>query len=238
MRRTPEEMAIVKPRKIEWWRIEREVEELPKGSEVFLCFTCDPYQPIETELKIMRRVIEMLHANNVGVRILTKAGSLPQRDFGLLEAHPELSAYGATLTFSTSMLSAGWEPGAALPSDRIRSLEEAHKRGISTWASLEPVIVPAETIELIHMSAPFVDLFKVGRWNHDIAAEAIDWKAFVKEAVDTLRSLGKPYYIKQETRRYLPSGYPPEWDGRYELYSVFCEITYNTQGPRIRLLSI
>jgi DNA repair photolyase len=195
-------------------KLEREIKALRRGSEVFLCFTCDPYQPLEAKTRVTRRVIEMLHAHEVAARILTKAGRLSTRDFDLLSARPDLSAYGATLTFISPASAKRWEPGAASPISRLRALEKAHSLGIPTWASLEPVIDPAQSLELIRTAAPFVDKFKVGRWNHDVRANGIDWRAFVKGAVELLRERGKAYYVKLETRPYLPKGVAAEWAGR------------------------
>jgi hypothetical protein len=92
-----------------------------------------------------------------------------------------------------------------LPEDRLRALEEAHKRGIETWASLEPVIDPAETLELIRRSHGFVDHFKVGKWNHDKRADSIDWRKFAVEVVELLDSLGCDYYIKDDLKPFLPA---------------------------------
>jgi DNA repair photolyase len=180
-------------------------KELPahKGKSVFMCFTCDPYQHLETELNITRNMIQRLHDAGIKSVILTKAGSRSSKDFDLLSASPELSQYGATLTFLNDKDSLEWEPGAALPADRIATLKKAHDLGISTWASLEPVIDPVQSLEIIRQTHEFIDLFKVGRWNHDKRADLIDWEDFGMKAVDLLEALKKPYYIKADLKKYL-----------------------------------
>ena len=87
--------------------------------------------------------------------------------------------------------------------NRINTLKKAHGLGISTWASLEPVIDPVQSLEIIRQTHEFVDLFKVGRWNHDKRADLIDWKAFGTQAINLLESLKKPYYIKADLKKYL-----------------------------------
>lgn len=168
------------------------------GKEVFLCFSCDPYCPEELEHKITRQAIEILHASDVGVNILTKGGMWAARDFDLLEVKPECSRIGATLTFWKSVDSFTWEPRAAHPLDRLRMLESAHKKGIPTWASLEPVVDPNQSLELIRMSHRFVDHYKVGRWNHDKRAKEINWARFLQDVTSLLDELGKSYYIKKD----------------------------------------
>jgi DNA repair photolyase len=173
-----------------------------KGREVFLCFTCDPY-PEEDPDMIARQAIKILHAAGVKVRILTKAGMRSERDFDLLTAHPELSFYGVTLTMSSAAGFMEYEPKAANPYERRMSLRMAHQLGIPTWVSIEPVIDPVQSLYWIENAAPYTDMFKVGKWNHDKRADAIDWRKFAHDAKDLLESLGKQYYIKDDLRKYL-----------------------------------
>jgi len=188
-----------KPRNIDYRLLQREIDKL-SGHSVFMCFTCDPYLELETELNITRNMIQRLHEAGIKAVILTKAGSRSAKDFDLQSLRPELSQYGATLTFLNDKDSLEWEPGAALPADRIATLKKAHDLGISTWASLEPVIDPAQSLEIIRQTHEFIDLFKVGRWNHDKRADLIDWKDFGTKAVNLLETLKKPYYIKADLK--------------------------------------
>ncbi len=130
--------------------------------KVLLCFSCDPYQPIDTYYKLTRQAIEIIKHNNLGVVILTKGGERAERDFDLLTNGDQ---FGVTLTCVDDAESLKWEPGATLPDERINSLKKAHDLGIKTWVSLEPVVNPEATLELIKRTHQFVDLFKVGKMN-------------------------------------------------------------------------
>lgn len=179
-------------------------QEAPKyaGQEVFLCFSCDPY-PEKDEEMLARKAIQILHANDVSVRILTKAGMRAARDFDLLSKRPELSSFGVTLTFDNPFDSVSWEPNAALPDERIESLRRAKALGIPTWASMEPVIYPEQTLNLIEATKDFVDMYKIGKWNHDKRAKEINWPVFAREAVALCEELGKEYYIKNDLAAFL-----------------------------------
>lgn len=170
------------------------------GLQVLLCFTCDPYQPIENDLQITRRAIEILHRYGLSVQILTKAGTRASRDFDLLT---EKDAFATTMTFLDNERSLRWEPNAALPADRIEAIKQAKNMGIPTWVSLEPVIDPKQALEIIRQTHEFVDLFKVGPLNYRPETKQVDWRKFGFEVIELLEKLGKKYYIKEDLKKYL-----------------------------------
>lgn len=180
-------------------------KEAPKyrGQSVFMSLSCDPYQPIEAELGLTRKAIEIFHSNEVGVTLLTKNGKLAQRDFDLLASRPDLSRFGVTLTFDNEADSRAWEPGASLPKERIKSLKKAHELGIETWASIEPVIIPEQTLRLIQKTHEFVDSYEIGKWNHDQRAKEIDWHAFGHAAIALCERLGKEHLLFDDLVAYL-----------------------------------
>jgi len=169
-----------------------------KGN-VLLCFTCDPYQPINAIHELTRQAIIILHKNGFNVTILTKGGKRAESDFDLLRPDDE---FATTLTFLDEQKSLQWEPGAAPPEERIELLRKAHELGITTWVSLEPVIEPADTLEIIKQTHTFVDLFKVGLLNYHPRGKEIDWRKFLQECIATLKQYGCQYYIKKDLRRY------------------------------------
>ncbi len=174
------------------------VEGRPEGN-VLLCFTCDPYQPINDIHELTRQAIEILHKNGFNVTVLTKGGKRAERDFDLLRSGDE---FATTLTFLDEQKSRQWEPEAAIPEERIEALRKTHELGIKTWVSLEPVIEPAESIEIIRQTHSFVDLFKVGKLNYHPRGKEIDWHKFLQECIATLKQYGCQYYIKKDLRRY------------------------------------
>ena len=186
-------------------KLERELAKEPAGKQrppVLLCFTTDPYQPLAAETGITRRAIELLHEHGYPVQVLTKGGMRAAVDFDLLGSVAG-DAFATTLTLIDPAASAEWETGAALPAERMAALARAHAEGITTWASLEPVIDPEQTLALIRATHEYVDLFKVGTLNHHPLAKMIDWPDFAARAVDLLEKLGARYYLKNDLSRYL-----------------------------------
>jgi DNA repair photolyase len=187
-----------------------------------LCFTCDPYQPLEGELQHTRRTIEVLQANGINVTILTKGGRRALRDIVLLSKGD--NAFATTLTFLDAEDSVKWEPGAASPESRITALYEFKlAAGVETWVSLEPVLNPAVTLDIIGATHEFVDHFKVGKLNYvgklpprlRAQVEDIDWGRFAADVVRALEEYGyrrcyQPhdickgdYYIKKDLAQFL-----------------------------------
>lgn len=165
-----------------------------------LCFTCDPYQPIDEHFQLSRKTIQVLHSYILNVMILTKGGKRAQRDFDLLTSD---DWFGVTLTNLNDELSMKWEPFAALPLERINTLRSAHEKGIKTWVSLEPVLYPEISLEIIRKTYKFVDKYKVGVLNYHIHARNIDWHKFAVDVKNLLNELHCDYYLKEDLRKWL-----------------------------------
>lgn len=181
--------------------IEKDLEKgRYEGKHVFLCFTCDPYQVSELMWDVTRETLKLFIRFKVIPVILTK-GSLALRDVKLLQ---EAGAWcGVTLTLDNKMDSLKWEPNAALPEKRIEILKEMHKADIKTWVSLEPVIDPEQSLNLIDLTHQFVYMYKVGKMNYFRLPHKVDWHKFAVDVVARLKKYNKPYYIKKSLGEYL-----------------------------------
>jgi len=170
------------------------------NKRVLLSFLSDPYQELDRTERLTREVIKMLKRYNIPFQVLTK-GFHAEMDFDLYNRMTD--AFAVTMTSINPFVSQ--EPNAAKPARRIDLLKIAHDEGIETWVSLEPVLWPARSLQVIEETAGYVDVYKVGKLNHDPALESqIDWTDFVTEAVTILNRLGKKYYIKKDLAEYMP----------------------------------
>ena len=175
---------------------------------VLLSFTSDPYQPINDTYGLTRQAITILHDHHFNVCILTKGGMRATADFDLLRPGDQ---FATTLTFLDEEQSLDWEPEAAWPGERLAALAMAHFEGKTTWASLEPVIDPAVTLDIIQTTYTYVDLFKVGKLNYPeklpepyrSQVKDIDWSKFANDVTALLEKLDCRFYIKEDLRRYL-----------------------------------
>lgn len=172
------------------------------NKRVLLSFTSDPYCGVsQTDT---RKVLQMLDFYDIPVAVLTKGGSRLLSDVEILKKMKDVRV-GVSLTFSNDADSLEWEPGAALPDDRLSTLEKLHKEGITTWASFEPVIKPEQTLVLLEKATPYLDYVKVGKLNHFPKIEKnIDWSDFLTKVIKHCELSNLNYYIKNDLAEAAP----------------------------------
>lgn len=172
------------------------------AERVLLSFTSDPYQPLEEELRLTRRALEVLVEQHVPFQVLTKGGLRAARDFDLFVEGD--GWFATTLVFTDEAWRVEWEPNAAPLQSRVEAIQEAHRRGVRTWVSLEPVIDPQQALAVVEQVNPWVDGWKVGKLNHHPAAKGVDWFAFTADVQALLEDTGKEYLVKESLQPYLP----------------------------------
>lgn len=178
------------------------------GKLIHLCFTCDPY-PLGCDSSPTREIIKLLKDTGNHVQILTKNGADAIRDFDLLD---ENDWFGVTYAgyfgyASDPNFIPEEEPYAGAPYDRIRALGIAHKKGIKTWVSAEPVLNASAVLNFIEC-AEYVNLWKVGKLNYH--PSVINWKEFGEQVERKLivKKRWNPninYYIKDSLRAEMKS---------------------------------
>jgi DNA repair photolyase len=176
---------------------------------VLLSFASDPYPEIDCARALTRDVLSILKRHDVSFQVLTKSGLLAARDF---DQYRPCDAFAVTLTTADKHRAAEIEPGAAPPADRIWTLREAHKRGIETWVSLEPVLdnfqALTDALEVIRQAGPHTDLFKIGAIGGGKKPRAIapdHWRGFIKRAAVLCTAHGSRYFFKESLTCYLES---------------------------------
>ncbi len=101
----------------------------------------DCYQPIERELRITRRVLEVLHAWRHPVRIVTKSASVV-RDLDLLAALAtrNLVYVDVSLTTLDGDLARTMEPRASAPRRRLDAIAALSGAGVPVGVATSPMI--------------------------------------------------------------------------------------------------
>jgi len=101
----------------------------------------DPYQPIEKQYRVMRRVLEVLAKHRHPVTVTTK-GMLIERDIDILSdlAGQGLASVGISVTTLDAALSRKMEPRAPAPARRIETIRRLAAAGIPVRVMVSPVI--------------------------------------------------------------------------------------------------
>lgn len=163
-------------------------------ANVLLCFTCDPYGEVAVgHSRMVRDVVETLHDYGQNFTVLSKAGQIACRDFDL---YREADKFGATLTLHT-----GWEefePNAAPYQERVENLREAHRLGISTFVSMEPLLDMRQALEIIESTEECVDFYKLGTLNHAGKKDRKALGQYLRDAEALLRQLGRQWMVKKD----------------------------------------
>lgn len=170
--------------------------------QVMLSFTTDPYHP--GDCSPTRSTLCTLRDHGLAFCTLTKGGLRALADIDLFRPHRD--AFACTLTSMSDTFSEKWERNAAPPASRIAALRAFHARGIFTWVSLEPTLDVEASLAIVDATAPFVDLYKVGRANYlKEITRTTDWEDYTLRMLSKLQSLGKKFYFKHDLQPYLPT---------------------------------
>lgn len=109
---------------------------------IFMSSATDPYQPIEREANITRRILEEMIENPPDFLQIQTRGPLITRDIDLIVKLKEKCKVLVSITIETDRedikkIFAPHAPGIKL---RLKALKEVHDAGIMTQASISPVL--------------------------------------------------------------------------------------------------
>ncbi len=102
---------------------------------------CDPYMPVEKEMQIMRRCLEVIKKYDYGAAVITKS-DLVLRDIDLLKSinDEQKAVVQMTLTTYDDELCSIVEPNVCVTSRRYEVLKIMQKEGIPTVVWLTPLL--------------------------------------------------------------------------------------------------
>ena len=126
--------------------LERELRRKSyKVAPIAIGTNTDPYQPIEKDHEIMRRILEVLHAYRHPVCVVTK-GTLIERDADILGEMGRLglARVGITVTTLDDAVSRAMEPRVPSPKRRLQTIRSLADAGCPVRVMVSPV-VPALT---------------------------------------------------------------------------------------------
>lgn len=150
----------------------KEIRRIPPGKRVLLSSVTDPYQPLERNYRLTRRILEVLRLRpDLEVRILTRS-PLVTRDVDLFrELGPRLQV-GLSITTDREEVRKLFEPTAPAIPRRLQALRTLHEAGIRTFAFLGPLL-PCSPRNLARLVAPHADRVLVDQLNYPWKVEKL-----------------------------------------------------------------
>lgn len=193
-------------------------KEIPKKRDkikfVHLCFSTDPfmygYQQI-SDLSV--RLIGML--NDAGIRCTALSKGLLPSELTLLSKKNE---FGITLISLDEDFRKKFEPYSAPYEERIESLHKLHKKGLKTWASIEPYptpnIIKQDFLDILKAIA-FVDKIVFGRLNYNPKVTSFPgYKDFYNELSDTVNEFCRKHHKVIHIKEGTMTGALPKYSGK------------------------
>ena len=112
----------------------------------------DPYQPIESEWRITRSIVELLAETRHPLTITTKSDRVV-RDIDLLApmAAQNLAGVAVSITSLDPRIAATIEPRAPHPERRLKAVRALADAGVPVYVSIAPVIPAITDHELEHL---------------------------------------------------------------------------------------
>jgi len=167
--------------------------------QVFISFLTDPYSHFNNKTKLTRKVLLILLEHNIPVSILSKGGYNVLQDLDIIKRFGDNIQVGGSLTFTNLKDSLNWEKNSSAPDERFDALKIFHQNGVKTWASIEPVIIPEQSLEIMELTKDYVDSYKIGKLNHFPKHEAkFNWTDFLNKTITIMRKNKKQFYIKND----------------------------------------
>ncbi|HIP65676.1 MAG TPA: radical SAM protein [Pyrodictium sp.] len=119
-------------------RLKYDIEHIiDPNYHIDLSTSSDPYPPEEAELRLTRKILELLIAHGLKVLIVTKS-SLVARDVDILSRGN--AAVTITITTLDKSLAKLIEPGAPPPEERVKAIEKLVANNVPVGVRLDPIL--------------------------------------------------------------------------------------------------
>jgi DNA repair photolyase len=185
-------------------RLKREIRKIKNGVIISISNSSDPYPPLEREMELTRRCIELLAEKDVMLQMVTKS-DIVARDSDLLMNIP--STVSITITTLNDPLAKRLEPGAPLPRRRLAAIRQLSKKGIPVSARIDPLIPLINEMEIEDLISAVCKAGACHIISSTYKAKPDNWKRLsncFSEECEVLRPLYFDHGQIMSGSRYLP----------------------------------
>lgn len=154
--------------------LDKSKDDIIKDGGLHFNFVSDPCLPQTLHLNWI--CISYAISQGVPCQVLTKRADWlksPSVQYALSQKN--LIRIGFSLTGCNDL-----EPRASTNEERINAMQILHDAGISTWASIEPIIDPHRSLEMVIKTVSFCDHYKIGVLSGKKSYTPQDIRHFIK----------------------------------------------------------
>jgi len=133
---------------------------------IYISSLTDAYQPIESQTKLTRTILNILKEYDWPIIVQTKSASI-RRDFDVLSTFFDVTI-GFTIITSREDIRRLLEPRTSTIEARISALKEAHDIGIKTYVFIGPIMPGTDfrdILEIIERTQDYADKFFFDKLN-------------------------------------------------------------------------
>lgn len=158
--------------------LEKDLTKKKKGS-ILMSSVTDPYQPLEDEYELTKKILKRLADTEFSVTILTKS-DLVLRDLNILkEFNPNRISVGFTINFLNERDRTIWEPRSSKISQRIKALRKISESGIESYVHVGPYFEGITNMKGL--------LVEIEEYATELQVESINFRANKKRIMKTVR---------------------------------------------------
>jgi DNA repair photolyase len=153
----------------------KDIRRLKGKPTIFLSSVCDPYQPVEAKYKLTRKILEILSPLPFPIGILTQS-KLVTRDIDLFKKFKDIEVGMSFITMDEKATRI-FQPGAALPKERVAALKKLYRAGIKTYIHLGPILPDFTDLEEIFKAThKYID----GAMGETLNTRGENWTNFIR----------------------------------------------------------
>jgi DNA repair photolyase len=194
-----------RPKKDLLQRVRRDLGKLDRRLPISLSNSSDPYPPMERELGLTRRCLELLKGAGLAVQIITKS-DLVTRDADLLKGMRSVVSF--TITTLDPKLAQRLEPNAPPPERRLKAVERLSREGIPVTVRLDPLFPGLNDGEIERVVEAAAEAGAIHVTASTFKPRPDSWQRMMLAFPEFCKRVKELYFVKGERHkagRYLPA---------------------------------
>ena len=169
-------------------RIKRPKRGEPRPLRIYMASSTDPYVPQEARLGLTRAILEEMQLRPPDVLVIQTHTTLINRDLDLIQPLAKRCELWVSITCETDMDPVpGFPPHASRPAKRLETLKHFREAGISTQATISPLLPLLDPQAFAHAldvacDRVVIDHYELGDGSHGARTKRTNFPDLLEQA--------------------------------------------------------